>query len=289
MHQDDSPAGDSNHRNSTRLLSDRIEHHNAVIEEHTAAIDVMRSQIARLIGDAAISSHGEIFNTPLPQNENASPENQSGFLLREFTLADAHEMLPMNIPAGHLSTTESLLRTEKAKMLLGNFPVDLFLRTERKRGQSEDFKLNTRPSTSPSPHLPEDPTIEELAHEYFKDINPKSPIINENSFWEMFASLKDQPGDPGVKEALVFVMCALVQVNRSSPDEIKNGGLPGKESFFFAFEILMNEWAVSFQTDLHLCQALFLAASWYNSVCHPLLAWRMIHMASTNLQHIFLA
>ncbi|KAK9849601.1 hypothetical protein MYU51_014217 [Penicillium brevicompactum] len=261
LHQADTLAGEYNERNSPGLLSDRIERHDEVIGEHTAAIDIMRSQIAQLIGDAAVSSQGEIFNTPLPQHDNLTPQNQSGFLLREFTLSDAHDTLPMNIYAGHLSTTENLLQTEKAKVLLGNYPVDLFLRTERKRGQSEDFRLDARLSTRPPFGISENPMIEELVHEYFKDLNPTTPIIDADSFWELFASLKNRPGDPGVKEALIFVMCALVQVNRTLPNEIKSGELPGKTGFFFGLEILMREWATSFHTDLHLCQALFLAAS----------------------------
>lgn len=288
INQEENQPADRNEGEFTRLLFSRIDNQNKIIEQHTAAIDIMRTQIMGIIGDATFHSLGEILNAPIAHTVATTPENQSGFLLREFALSDGNEIGPMNIPAGHLSTTESLLRTEKAKMLVGDYPVDLFLRTERKRGQPEELRFDASPSNLLLQAL-ENQTLEEIAHEYFRDINSKNPIINEDSFWELFACVKVRSDNPGVEEALVSVMCALVQVNRSSPDEIKHGDLPGKQMLFSALGILMREWSVSFQTNLHLCQALFLAASWCNCVCHPLLAWRMIHMASTNLQHILVA
>ena len=198
------------------------------------------------------------------------------------------ELLPMNIPVGHGTTSEDLLRTSQANRLLGDYPNNIFLLIERKRKLPEEISLKLNPWHGTLSALQENPSWQDLIRRYFDHVNPKHPILNEETLQVLLASTDLQLDTLDVQGALILMVLALGQVAQASPEAIKGGALPGNQYFLPALGVLMREWPLSFQTDLRLSQALFLAASWYNHLCWPMQAWRMIHMASTNIQHAFL-
>ncbi|KAJ5202277.1 hypothetical protein N7449_004356 [Penicillium cf. viridicatum] len=272
-------------------LSSQISRMDAIIDEHTTTIEAIQNQVVNLVHNShgarchniptpslLLTSH----DTPITTEELATPS------AREQTNRPPNDILPMHIPVGHGTTTEDLLRTEQAKGLLCDYPNGIFLITERKRKTPEDMPLHLGLQVTSSIRL-DDQEIHALSRTYFDHVNPKHPILFEEDFKHLIDLTDLQLEQLDVKGALIYLVFALGAAVQSSPDCIKCGDLPGNEYFRHAIPVLLREWPVSFQADLYLCQALFLASSWCSIMCWPMQAWRMIHMASTNIQHAFLA
>ncbi|GKZ25833.1 hypothetical protein AbraIFM66951_002834 [Aspergillus brasiliensis] len=264
-------------------LTNRLARLEAATEEHSASMDAMKKQLRELITTANVScTDGVLSYTPATtvQLTNPSPGGQ--------TSTRIHDSVPMTIPLGHGSTSEDLLRARKVKLLLGGHPKNMFLKTEQKRGQPEEFtlRLDSTWATASGASL-EEAAAADLVNVYFAEVNSRFPVLDQETFSVIFNST-DLKGEMDTTVALVLMVLALASVSQETADNIKGNTLPAAAFARPSIQFLLREWPSYYRTDTHLCQALFLAASWYNYLCRPLQAWRMIHMASTNIQHAFL-
>ncbi|KAJ5980008.1 hypothetical protein N7481_007306 [Penicillium waksmanii] len=251
--------------------------------EHSDAINAIKDKLRNLEDSTSRPGNASLtaYDTPATPVQLVNP-SPGGSTFSRF-----NELMPMPIPIAHGSTSEDLLRSRQLKALLGDYPKDMLLRREQKRKQPEEFAPR-KDTLADQLALPLDTSCTaELVNIYFAVVNPRHPVLEQETF-DVTDNSTDVPGAAGTKIALVLMVLTLASISQASPQVMKDGVSPGIEFARPAIQFLFRVWPSYCETDMELCQALYLAASWYNYLCRPLQAWRMIHMASTNIQHVFL-
>ncbi|GLA90812.1 hypothetical protein AtubIFM57143_000419 [Aspergillus tubingensis] len=191
----------------------------------------------------------------------------------------------MSIPIRHMTTSDSLLLTSNAQVLAGEWPADVFLKSEQKRQSLSQ----TSSAACGELSLPSESSIPHAVQIYFTKVHPRHPILNAEKWRDNPPTINREVNVLTTNLVLVMLVVALAEISVASAQQIKDGHLAGASYVQEAVHWLTSTWLNKCSTDLYLCQALFLAASWFNYACKPLEAWRMIHLASTNIQHAFLA
>ncbi|KAF4949625.1 hypothetical protein FSARC_13418 [Fusarium sarcochroum] len=174
----------------------------------------------------------------------------------------------MDIPLSHSSTTGNLLRSAPAKALLGHYPPDLFLHIELRRPIPEGLRLHAVPAS-------------QLVHRFH-------PILDQRAFRELYDQTLEHGPRPDLSSALVLVVLALGTVAAETPNRMDACWSPGIRYFTPAVRLLLTESLSSFGGNALLPQALYLAALYYSYLSRPLLAWRLVHIASTDVQHYWI-
>uniref|UniRef100_A0A0D2YGB8 Zn(2)-C6 fungal-type domain-containing protein n=1 Tax=Fusarium oxysporum (strain Fo5176) TaxID=660025 RepID=A0A0D2YGB8_FUSOF len=194
----------------------------------------------------------------------------------------------MDIPLSHSSTTGNLLRSAPAKALLGHYPSDLFLHIELRRPIPEGLRLNAEPvSQIDLPTLSPNET-DHLVRNYFQLVHRFHPILDQRAFYDLYDRTVDHGARPDLPSSLVLVVLALGSVAAETPNRMDASWSPGVKFFTPAVRLLLTESLCSFGGDPLLPQALYLAALYYSYLSRPLLAWRLVHMASTDVQHYWI-
>ncbi|KAE8442522.1 hypothetical protein EG329_003237 [Mollisiaceae sp. DMI_Dod_QoI] len=195
---------------------------------------------------------------------------------------------PMTIPPGHLTTTGSLLVSEKLKAVLGDFPVDVFLDTETRRSVPDALMTTTR--AEPYTVLPEvdERTTDHLVEAFFSLAHLENPILDKEEFMSLYKSVLENGLRSDLGSALCLVCLAIGKVAQEMPNPAERADptwAPGANYMFPALPLLIHEFIGSFGASVMLPQALYLAARYFGFLARPLQSWRFVHMASTNLQH----
>ncbi|KAI1029473.1 hypothetical protein LB504_010768 [Fusarium proliferatum] len=194
----------------------------------------------------------------------------------------------MDIPLSHSSTTGNLLRSAPAKALLGHYPSDLFLHIELRRPIPEGLRLNAEPASQIDlPTLSPNET-DHLVRNYFQLVHRFHPILDQRAFYDLYDRTVDHGARPDLPSSLVLVVLALGSVAAETPNRMDASWSPGVKFFTPAVRLLLTESLCSFGGDPLLPQALYLAALYYSYLSRPLLAWRLVHMASTDVQHYWI-
>ncbi|KAI8170560.1 hypothetical protein K4K49_004245 [Colletotrichum sp. SAR 10_70] len=192
---------------------------------------------------------------------------------------------PMAIPMSHSTTTGSLLQSRSAKALLGDYPSDVFFRVESKRSLPEPLSLTPIPlSQIVFPEIDAEESSS-LVDNFFNLVNPQHPILDRGDFEHIYRDVVGNPLQADLRAALVLVVLALGRAAVDTPDLTRDGWLPGVEMFTPALQVLLGTWFNSFGDTILLPQGLYLAALYYSYLSRPLQAWRLVHMASTSIQH----
>ncbi|CAG1983959.1 unnamed protein product [Fusarium graminearum] len=194
----------------------------------------------------------------------------------------------MDIPLSHSSTTGNLLRSAPAKALLGHYPPDLFLHIELRRPVPEGLRLNATPASQIDIPLVSPNETDHLVRNYFQLVHRFHPILDQRAFYELYDRVLDRGPQPDLPSALVLVVLALGTVAAETPNRMDACWSPGIRFFTPAVRLLLTESLGSFGGDPLLPQALYLAALYYSYLSRPLLAWRLVHMASTDVQHYWI-
>ncbi|KAF5012368.1 hypothetical protein FDECE_1595 [Fusarium decemcellulare] len=194
----------------------------------------------------------------------------------------------MDIPLSHSSTTGNLLRSAPAKALLGHYPPDLFLHIELRRPVPEGLQLNSVPTSQIElPTLVPDET-DLLVQNFFRLVHHFHPVLDQRTFHDLYNRVLDDRLRPDLPSALILVVLALGAVSAATPKLTEPSWNPGIQYFTPAIRILLAESLLSFGGNTILPQALYLAALYYSYLSRPLLAWRLVHMASTDVQHYWI-
>lgn len=192
-------------------------------------------------------------------------------------------LAPMTIPIGHATTTGNLLQARPVKALIGDYPSDIFLRIEQKRPVPPELSLTVQPGVLPALDVA---AVTTLVEHYFQFVHPPHPILKRDEMERIVASLDLQVPEWSNEWALLLMILAVAQAHRDLSFAAGNN-LPGIEYLRPGVKYLLQKWADVCTTDALLSQAFFLAALYYACLCRPLQAWRLAHMASTNIQHAF--
>ncbi|KAL4961094.1 fungal specific transcription factor domain-containing protein [Aspergillus stella-maris] len=253
------------------IIPDRLARLETTLADHARALESLREQTS----------------TPLRTDEPSLTGNEAAYPAAMPPIVDTQTpvdyLAPMTIPIRHATTTGNLLQTRPITALIGDYPTDLFLRIEQKRPLPLELSLSAAFEELPVPSL--DPALTTpLADHYFDAVHLRHPIIGKYD-WAVDCTLLDMGiSDWNYRLAKVFMVLAVAQVDRDLRTAEPNQ-LPGIQCLRPALQYILRTLPNLYQTDIDLSQALYLAALYYSYLCRLLQAWRLIHMASTNIQH----
>lgn len=190
---------------------------------------------------------------------------------------------PLVIPVGHQTGTGSLFAIEPIRGLIGAYPDTYFYHVETAQPSFSSVNYTHSLLHAHSLNLLRSHT-DELVEAFFTDVHPHLPVMERHYFMQLYENLDPQQTNTDVSTALCLVVFALGQLsikNKPAPD-----GEDRSEYFPAAYRILTNFWCNYFEIDLDLPIALLYAAQYCYYRVQPLPAWKMVHMASTQVQLI---
>ncbi|KAJ3529546.1 hypothetical protein NM208_g9706 [Fusarium decemcellulare] len=194
----------------------------------------------------------------------------------------------MAIPLSHSTTTGNLLRSAPARALLGDYPQDIFLHIELGRSIPTSLSLTPKPLNQIEiPAISRD-EADELVHTFFTLVHRFYPILDEGEFRRLYDDVFTQDLSPNLATAIVLIVLALGSVSDANYDASTPSWEPGSRFSSPAISILLTVGLESFGSSLLLPQSLYLAAVYYSFLARPLQAWRLVHMASTDVQHYWI-
>ncbi|RTE81931.1 hypothetical protein BHE90_003521 [Fusarium euwallaceae] len=191
----------------------------------------------------------------------------------------------MAIPLSHSTTTGSLLRSAPAQALLGDYPQDIFLHVELGRSVSASLSLTPKPLSQVEIPIISRNEADELVHKFFNLVHRFYPILDEDEFRRTYDDAFTQGLAPNLATSMVLIVLALGSVSDAECDGSSTSWEPGSRFSSPAVSILLTVGLESFGGSLLLPQSLYLAAIYYSFLARPLPAWRLVHMASTEVQH----
>lgn len=190
----------------------------------------------------------------------------------------------MTIPIGHLTTTGSLFCLESIRSLIGDYPEDFFFQIESSRRYVRETP-NQNLTQMLNSLAADRPRVEAALEKFFFEIHPHYPILDETKFPIFFDAVLSGSLHREIDAALCLVILALGELIWHSPDSKADDELDCT-FFTMAENILTSQSAASFELDTSLPSGLVYAAIYLCYLQRPLQAWKLIHMASTQLQLI---
>lgn len=285
-----------------QTIANRLEEAGSLLEEHVNAIAAFIPQLQGVpyhftassqhdspgqmtVATPADTTRGSLpLNNAVPSNSSASGDSCSPSFL-------SSEDLPvLTIPVRHSTTTGSLLTHHAAQALLGSFPADMFYRIEARRSLPSPLSIQLVCAEKLVFPAIDHHYTNVLVEEYFSYVHPQHPLVELEAFMSLYhLMLREGPRDT-LESALCFVVLALGQAASESPDfqNLSPDWCPGTEYFSCALQIFLRHFHSSFGTSLLLPQGLYLCAVYYGFLARPLQSWKLVHMASTNLQHLWI-
>ncbi|KAI8717574.1 Zn(2)-C6 fungal-type domain-containing protein [Fusarium sp. LHS14.1] len=215
---------------------------------------------------------------------------------------------PITIPPKHRTSASHLLLLPQIARVAGDYPEDYFfgLENARPRTATADFLLEGSTNS-----LAEHPDIDKSSWDFYVDVffdivQPFHPFLNDHELKAQCEEVRSQGFGSDPKSALVMAVLALsstvsapvgvtprqgdsspMDVSRSTSPESSNADSPiGTTLMQRALRILFASWMVSFGGDVVMSQALLLCALYFTYTVDPLMAWRLVHMASTSIQQV---
>lgn len=202
------------------------------------------------------------------------------------TLDDSLTLPLFTIPFGHQTTTSSLLVLPQVRELAGNFPHDIFFQVEAGRSFLGDMLFSMGSSTRYELPFLDHAITDRLLEQYFKLVHTYHPLFERDALIDQYHNALDRGLQLNEESALCLVALALGAI-ASEPwqqDGEVERETPGFIYFQPALNIFFATWANSFGNNIVLAQGLVLSALYLLYLMRPLQGWRLIHMASTNIQ-----
>lgn len=215
---------------------------------------------------------------------------------------------PITIPPKHRTSASHLLLLPQIARLAGDYPEDYFFQLENARPRTTTTHFLLGGSTD---SLNEHPNIDKSSWDsyiniFFEIVQPFHPFLNDHELRAQCEEIRSQGFGSDSKSALVMAVLALgstvsapvgmpprqddsssMDVSRSTFPESSNPDSPiGNTLMQRALRILFASWMVSFGGDVVMSQALLLCALYFTYTVDPLMAWRLVHMASTSIQQV---
>lgn len=213
----------------------------------------------------------------------------SGMSTMAMDTSPGVEIPTMTIPLRHSTTTGSLISCPQVKSLLGDYPNDVFLRIEERRTLPTSLELPS--STSGPLEMPvlDHAITSDLMEKYFQSVNMQHPIMDYEECVEQYHSLQSNPLESSLESALFLLMLALAEVAVAHPPDVLDADwMHGSTYFWPALTIAVETYLKTSVTTIVLSRCLYLAALYYNYLGRPLDAWKLVHMASTSFQRLWI-
>lgn len=197
----------------------------------------------------------------------------------------AQDDAPITIPIGHHTSTGSLFALDPVRRLVGDYPRDFFYRVETGRPNIPELESLHDLSMLVATLDFKGNSIDELISNYFTHIHPNFPILDREVFTDFLHRTIRGTSHDDTDTALCLVVLALGKFTSSKADMDHSTKSPhGLEYFIPAYQILTTKWVASFSGGLSLATGLILSSIYLSCLARPLLAWRLVYMASSKLQ-----
>ncbi|KAJ5151413.1 uncharacterized protein N7482_010665 [Penicillium canariense] len=202
----------------------------------------------------------------------------------------AEVLPPMTIPLWHSTTTGSLLSCPQVKSLLGDYPSDVFLRIEERRAPLTSQGLVGNPTDLSAIQPLDRSCTDDLMELYFQTVNIQHPILDRDECIALYHSTVSRPLQPSLESALLLVVLALAECAKTQPPErLSADWAPGSTYFLPGLSISLEAYLNTTVPSSTLPQCLYLMALYYNYIVRPLDAWKLVHMASTCFQRLWIS
>ncbi|VTT58621.1 unnamed protein product [Fusarium fujikuroi] len=191
---------------------------------------------------------------------------------------------PMNIPAEHKTSSSYLLGLPAVKMLVGEYPTNLFFLLESQ--SSLPPELSPEQSQNPLPPFQiERSVLDHLVATFFSSVHVSHPVLDQAEFTGIYERFLDKGADSSTESALCMTVFALGAVSSQPIGSWNSQTSPsGTEYIKYALPTLMLRSLWLFSFDLTLAQALVLASVYFAYIVRPLHSWRLIYLATNLLQ-----
>lgn len=189
---------------------------------------------------------------------------------------------PLTLPVGHLTTTSNLFQLETMRKLVGDYPDNVFYQLESNR--TINLLLSEAPSLE---DLDRDSEVADaLARKFFADVHSHLPILDERDYLDSPSSFGRSSPErrAGVALRLIMLASGKMILNKRNVEVNKDPHVDGIDYFTTAYNMLVQQWALSFEWDLELPAGLIMAAVYFYHLGWPLQGWKLVHMAATTLQ-----
>lgn len=220
-----------------------------------------------------------------PQIPAASPLSVSNRSLEAAEVS--FESAQFLIPPGHTATSIWLLSLPAIQSVIGDSPRNYFHELEESTPLPRQLDLvNPQPVNWPS-FAPE--LLQKLADAYFRDVSPHLPLFSRR-YYDMLQNdfLENGPTED-IETAICLCIWALGRVASRSTEaavpEHENDPAEDLGIDFFqpASRIILSKSTWGFTPNLRVCQALFLAGTYFSYLGRPLHSWKMIYTASLSI------
>ncbi|CVL08717.1 uncharacterized protein FMAN_06849 [Fusarium mangiferae] len=293
-HYDDGPSQRIDTSGGTKEIISRLKDIKDMLAEQqqhlTALSSPNHSQPAshvHLSQGAALDTNGESTISASANETHAADDEPLQFFsnLRE-PLDIASE--PMNIPAEHKTSSSYLLGLPDVKMLVGEYPTNLFFLLESQSPLPPE--LSPEQSHNPLPPFQiERLVLDHLVATFFSSVHVSHPVLDQEEFTEIYERFLDKGADSSTESALCMTVFALGAVSSQPIGSWNSQTSPsGTEYMKYALPTLMLRSLWLFSFDLTLAQALVLASVYFAYIVRPLHSWRLIYLA-TNLSQLKLS
>ncbi|ENH72066.1 hypothetical protein FOC1_h10017674, partial [Fusarium oxysporum f. sp. cubense race 1] len=135
---------------------------------------------------------------------------------------------PMNIPAEHKTSSSYLLGLPAVKMLVGEYPTNLFFLLESQSPLPPE--LSPEQSQNPLPPFQiERSVLDHLVATFFSSVHVSHPVLDQAEFTEIYERFLDKGADSSTESALCMTVFALGAVSslpiglchpQTSPNEV---------------------------------------------------------------------
>ena len=194
---------------------------------------------------------------------------------------------PLTIPLGHQTSTSTLLLLPQVRCLVGEYPEEFLFQVENCRHPSAAGQAMAASPTQPAHDTA---VIDEAVADRYLDkfltlVHPFHPFFDRHDLVARYDDVMSRGLGFDTLSAMFLAIFAL-GATASDPIDTREAGHSGDAFIQKASRILFASWAVSFGGDILISQGLVLCALYFTYKAEPLVAWRLIHMASTNIQQM---
>lgn len=282
---DDGPSTDPN--------SQRFEALEASLKKQSEVIEALKHRLESSVSAISPTSIPDHTRSDYGAPPTSSPGNPFPFSYWAFNHAGAglspqtsDETPPLTIPLGHQTSTGNLLVLPQLRSLVGQYPDEFFFKVEDTRSRS----AAVRSILDPLGHA-EDPSVidrdsaDVYLEQFFLLVYPFHPFLDRDVLVHQYEERMTRGLGLDDQSALLLAIFAL---GATASDDIERERTrhSGDDLIQQALKILYASWTLSFRGDITLAQGLVLCALYFTYTVEPLMAWRLVHMASTTIQQI---
>ncbi|PYI06060.1 hypothetical protein BO78DRAFT_407665 [Aspergillus sclerotiicarbonarius CBS 121057] len=275
---------------SLSAIAERLEEMESVLREHSNALNQLKAVNTMSVSTPdTISSQPQNLHSPSVYLASPHGSGVSRTTSRAIETAPEATLPPMTIPLWHSTTTGSLLSCPLVRSLLGDYPSDVFLRIEERRPLPDQLKA-CKSGVAPNMPLLDRAITDNLMELYFQSVNLQHPILSYEDCIAHYHSVASEPLQASLDSSFVLVMLALADVATTHPPEkLDADWSPGSIYFSPAMTITLDAYFNATIATPVLSQCLYLTALYYNYLARPLDAWKLVHMASTSFQRLWIS